>query len=144
MKKFLNTLYITTEDAYLSLNGETVDVIFGDSSHKQIPLHTLNNIVSFSYKGASTADVNTETAAGRKRLAKIAKICCNYGQRVQNSVFECDLDASQMVIVKNQLLGIINRDMDSIRIYNLGNKYSSKIEQHGRKESYDPEGNVIL
>ena len=47
-------------------------------------------------------------------------------------------------IVKNQLLGIINRDMDSIRIYNLGNKYSSKIEQHGRKESYDPEGNLIL
>ena len=91
-----------------------------------------------------TYDVNTETLAGRKRLAKIAKICCNYGQRVQNSVFECDLDASQMVIVKNQLLGIINRDMDSIRIYNLGNKYSSKIEQHGRKESYDPEGNLIL
>lgn len=55
MKKLLNTLYITTEDAYLSLNGETVDVIFADDTHKQIPLHTLNGIVSFSYKGASPA-----------------------------------------------------------------------------------------
>lgn len=91
-----------------------------------------------------TYDVNTETAAGRKRLAKIAKICCNYGQRVQNSVFECDLDASQMVIVKNQLLFDMDEEMDSIRIYNLGKKYSSKIEQYGKKESYDPEGNLIL
>ena len=91
-----------------------------------------------------TYDVNTETAAGRKRLAKIAKICCNYGQRVQNSVFECDLDASQMVIVKNQLLFAMDEEMDSIRIYNLGKQYSSKIEQYGKKESYDPEGNLIL
>ena len=91
-----------------------------------------------------TYDVNTETAAGRKRLAKIAKICCNYGQRVQNSVFECDFDASQMVIVKNQLLFAMDEEMDSIRIYNLGKKYSSKIEQYGKKESYDPEGNLIL
>ena len=91
-----------------------------------------------------TYDVNTETAAGRKRLAKIAKVCCNYGQRVQNSVFECDLDASQMVIVKNQLLFAMDEEMDSIRIYNLGKKYSSKIEQYGKKESYDPEGNLIL
>lgn len=91
-----------------------------------------------------TYDVNTETVAGRKRLAKIAKICCNYGQRVQNSVFECDLDASQMVIVKNQLLSIMDGETDSIRIYNLGKKYSSKIEQYGNKESYDPEGSLIL
>ena len=91
-----------------------------------------------------TYDVNTETATGRKRLAKIAKICCNYGQRVQNSVFECDLDASQMVIVKEQLLSAMNGERDSIRIYHLGNKYSSKIEQYGNKESYDPEGDLIL
>lgn len=77
-------------------------------------------------------------------MAKIAKICCNYGQRVQNSVFECDFDASQMVIVKNQLLFAMDEEMDSIRIYNLGKKYSSKIEQYGKKESYDPEGNLIL
>lgn len=91
-----------------------------------------------------TYDVNTETAAGRKRLSKIAKICCNYGQRVQNSVFECDLDASQMVLVKDRLLSVINEEKDSIRIYNLGNKYSSKIEQYGKIRSYDPEGDLIL
>ena len=91
-----------------------------------------------------TYDVNTETAAGKRRLAKIAKICCNYGQRVQNSVFECDLDASQAVIVKEQLLSVMDSETDSIRIYNLGKKYSSKIEQYGNKESYDPEGNLIL
>ena len=91
-----------------------------------------------------TYDVNTETAAGRKRLTKIAKICCNYGQRVQNSVFECDLDASQMVMVKEQLLSIMNAERDSIRMYNLGNKYSSKIVQFGKNESYDPEGDLIL
>ncbi len=91
-----------------------------------------------------TYDVSTETAAGRKRLARIAKICCNYGQRVQNSVFECDLDASQMVIVKSQLLGIMDEERDSIRIYNLGNKYMSKIEQYGKIVSYDPEGELIL
>lgn len=91
-----------------------------------------------------TYDVNTETADGRKRLTNIAQICCNYGQRVQNSVFECDLDASQMVIVKEQLLSIINEERDSIRIYNLGNKYSSKTEQYGKNKSYDPEGDLIL
>lgn len=91
-----------------------------------------------------TYDVNTETAAGRKRLVKVAKICCNYGQRVQNSVFECDLDASQMVIVRERLLSVVNGETDSIRIYILGNKYSSKIEQYGNKRSYDPEGDLIL
>lgn len=91
-----------------------------------------------------TYDVSTETTEGRKRLAKIAKICCNYGQRVQNSVFECDLDASQMVIVKDRLLSVINAEKDSIRIYNLGNKYVSKIEQYGKIESYDPEGDLIM
>lgn len=91
-----------------------------------------------------TYDVNTETAQGRKRLSKIAKICCNYGQRVQSSVFECDLDASQMVIVKEQLLNIMDGERDSIRIYNLGNRYSSRIEQYGKNESYDPEGDLIL
>lgn len=91
-----------------------------------------------------TYDVNTETAAGRKRLTKIAKICCNYGQRVQNSVFECDLNASQMVIVKDMLLSAMNPEKDSIRFYTLGNKYSSKIEQYGKIESYDPEGDLIL
>ena len=91
-----------------------------------------------------TYDVNTENAAGKKRLAKIAKICCNYGQRVQNSVFECDLDASQEILVKDKLLSIMDSELDSIRFYNLGKKYASKIEQFGKNISYDPEGDLLL
>lgn len=91
-----------------------------------------------------TYDVKTENAAGRKRLAKIAKICVNYGQRVQNSVFECDLDPAQFVVVKSKLLGIMNDNEDSVRFYHLGNKYSQKIEHFGVKSSYDPEGTLIV
>ena len=91
-----------------------------------------------------TYDVNTTTGAGRKRLTKIAKECVNYGQRVQNSVFECDLDAAMLVKVRKTLLEIINEDEDSLRIYNLGNKYTGKIEHYGIKDTYDPEGNLIL
>lgn len=91
-----------------------------------------------------TYDVNTTTAAGRKRLTKIAKECVNYGQRVQNSVFECDLDAAMLVKVRKILLDIINETEDSLRIYNLGNKYAGKIEHYGIKETYDPEGDLIL
>ena len=91
-----------------------------------------------------TYDVNTTTGAGRKRLTKIAKECVNYGQRVQNSVFECDLDAAMLVKVRKTLLEIINEDEDSLRIYNLGNKYIGKIEHYGIKDTYNPEGNLIL
>ena len=91
-----------------------------------------------------TYDVNTTTPAGRKRLAKLAKECCNYGQRVQNSVFECSLDAAKFVTVKAKLLQIIDQTQDSLRIYHLGNNYEKKIEQFGTKTSYDPEGVMIL
>lgn len=69
-----------------------------------------------------TYDVSTQDAAGRKRLRKVAKECVNYGQRVQNSVFECVLDSSQLLIVKDKLLSMINPEEDSLRFYNLGNK----------------------
>lgn len=91
-----------------------------------------------------TYDVNTTTASGKKRLAKISKECVNYGQRVQNSVFECNLDSALLVKVRKKLLDIIDVDSDSLRIYNLGNKYSGKIEHYGIKETYDGEGNLIL
>lgn len=91
-----------------------------------------------------TYDVNTETAAGKKRLSKIAKTCVNYGQRVQNSVFECDLDAAQLVMVRQKLLDVMDQTADSLRIYHLGNRYRSKIEQYGCKQSYDPEDTLIL
>jgi len=84
-----------------------------------------------------TYDVNTETAAGIKRLRKVAKQCVNYGQRVQNSVFECNLDAAKFRQVKAILEDIINKEVDSLRFYNLGNNYQSKIEHIGAKQSFD-------
>ena len=78
-----------------------------------------------------TYDVNTETAAGRARLRKVAKQCVNYGRRVQNSVFECMLDQAQCVALKAILTDIIDEDMDSLRFYYLGNKYQTKVEHIG-------------
>lgn len=91
-----------------------------------------------------TYDVNTETSSGKRRLCKIARVCCNYGQRVQNSVFECDLEADKFVVVKDKLLEIMDTERDSIRFYHLGNKYKQKIEEYGCKRSYDPEGIMII
>ncbi len=91
-----------------------------------------------------TYDVNTTDAAGKKRLAKAAKICVNYGQRVQNSVFECSLDNAQLIVVRNKLLKVINEECDSLRIYNLGNSYANRIEHYGVKETYDPAAPIIM
>ncbi len=91
-----------------------------------------------------TYDVNTEDAAGRKRLRKIAKQCTNYGQRVQNSVFECLLDAGQCRLLQSKLLEIMDPSRDSLRFYYLGNKYQTKIEHFGVKDSYDPEGTLMV
>ncbi len=87
-----------------------------------------------------TYDVNTGDASGRKRLRQVAKQCVNYGQRVQNSVFECLLDAAQFKMVKNKLMKIVDKEKDSLRFYNLGNSYQTKVEHYGAKPSYDPEG----
>ena len=89
-------------------------------------------------------DVNTEDAAGRRRLRKVAKECVNYGQRVQNSVFECDLDAAQLALVRHKLEELINPKRDSLRFYNLGNRYSTKITHIGVKPSYDPENLLMI
>lgn len=89
-------------------------------------------------------DVSTETSAGRKRLRKVAKECVNYGQRVQNSVFKCQLNSTEYRQVKATLEGIINKDEDSLRFYNLGDKYKNKIEHIGIKESFDIKGTLIL
>ncbi len=91
-----------------------------------------------------TYDVSTSDAAGRKRLSKVAKICVNYGQRVQNSVFECDLDNAQLIAVRGELLKAMDKTQDSLRIYNLGNHYVNRIEHYGVKAAYDPEGSLIL
>ena len=91
-----------------------------------------------------TYDVRTEDTAGRRRLAKVAKICVNYGQRVQNSVFECKLDSAQLTVVRDKLKKVIDEERDSLRIYNLGNNYANKIEHYGVKASYDPEEPLII
>lgn len=91
-----------------------------------------------------TYDVNTEDGQGRSRLRKVARQCVNYGKRVQNSVFECILDAGQCKLLKAQLLGIIDQEKDSLRFYYLGNQYKNKIEHYGIKDTYDQEGVLIL
>lgn len=91
-----------------------------------------------------TYDVSTQDAAGKKRLRKVAKECVNYGQRVQNSVFECMLDASQILILKDKLKSLIDEGQDSLRFYYLGNKYQTKIEHFGVKTAYEPEGVLMI
>ncbi len=91
-----------------------------------------------------TYDVNTETEAGKRRLRRVAKQCVNYGQRVQNSGFECVMDAAKCREVKNKLEKIIDKDKDSLRFYYLGNNYKSKVEHIGAKESFDVEGTLII
>ena len=82
-----------------------------------------------------TYDVNVEDAAGKSRLRKIAKRCMDCGQRVQNSVFECLLDAAQCKKLQSDLMKIMDKDKDSVRFYLLGNQYKTKIEHDGRKRS---------
>ena len=89
-------------------------------------------------------DVSTSDPTGKKRLRKIAKECQNHAQRVQNSVFEADLDYSTFLKLKDRLVNIMDKDKDSIRFYYLGNKWERKIEHIGVKESYNPEGVIII
>lgn len=91
-----------------------------------------------------TYDVSTETEGGRKRLYRVAKKCLSYGQRVQNSVFECNIDWSQYLKLQNELRKIINVEKDSLRFYNLGNNYSDKVVHVGTKSSVDVEGDLIV
>ena len=88
-------------------------------------------------------DVNTETLEGRRRLRKVAKICMKYGQRVQNSVFECLVNSSDYLILKHALMEVIDDVHDSIRYYNLGLNYSSRIEYRG-KQSHLPIDEVMM
>ncbi len=91
-----------------------------------------------------TYDVNTESLAGQRRLRKIAKQCVNYGQRVQNSVFECTVDAAQYRLLKATLCELMDAKVDSLRFYKLGNSYKDKIEHFGAKKGYDANEALIL
>lgn len=89
-------------------------------------------------------DVSTISPAGRKRLRRVAKFCKNYGQRVQNSVFECNLDFSQFAVFKNDLIKEISTSEDSLRFYTLGNNWRGHVEHIGAKPSIDFEGPLIV
>jgi CRISPR-associated protein Cas2 len=91
-----------------------------------------------------TYDVETCTEGGQRRLRRVAKLCKDYGQRVQNSVFECNLDSAQFVTLKAKLLKEIDMDKDSLRFYKLGTKWENKIEHYGVKQSYNPESVLIV
>ena len=90
-----------------------------------------------------TYDVSRDDG-GEKRLRKIAKICEKYGQRVQNSTFECLVNPQQLVVLKNDLLKNFNENYDSIRIYYLGSNWKRRVEHFGIKEGYDPEGPLVF
>ncbi len=91
-----------------------------------------------------TYDVNTETAAGKTRLRKVAKQCVNYGRRVQNSVFECILDNAQCVLLKSILTDIIDEEKDSLRFYYLGNNYKTKVDHMGVDRGLAADDTLIL
>jgi CRISPR-associated protein Cas2 len=91
-----------------------------------------------------TYDVSTQDKAGRKRLRRIAKICLDYGQRVQNSVFELLVDPTQWAECKGKLIKEFNSDQDSLRFYYLGSNWKRKVEHHGAKPSLDIDGPLII
>jgi CRISPR-associated protein Cas2 len=91
-----------------------------------------------------TYDVNVTTDAGKRRLRRVAKQCVNYGQRVQNSVFECLVDPTQFAELKHRLESIIDVETDSLRYYFLGSNWKKRIEHVGAKTAYDPEGVLMI
>ncbi|MCC6381681.1 MAG: CRISPR-associated endonuclease Cas2 [Dehalococcoidia bacterium] len=89
-------------------------------------------------------DVSTETEAGKRRLRRVAKVCERYGQRVQKSVFECNLGSVQLVRLRGQLLDEIDARHDSLRLYFLGEDDRKRTEQYGRGHLWDFEGPLIV
>ena len=91
-----------------------------------------------------TYDVSTQSPTGQKRLRNVAKQCKNYGQRVQNSVFECVVDPTQFAELRGKLEKIIDKEQDSLRYYFLGKNWKNRVEHIGAKETYDPEGILMI
>ena len=91
-----------------------------------------------------TYDVSTGDAAGRRRLRRVARLCQDYGQRVQYSVFECQVDAAQWTDLRARLLSEIDDSADSLRFYRLGNNWRGRVEHVGAKPSYDPDGVLVF
>ena len=91
-----------------------------------------------------TYDVNTQTAAGRTRLRRVAKECVNFGQRVQNSVFEINLEYGKFILLKDKLIKLIDPETDNLRFYYLGNSWRKRIEQFGVEQKYDSESVLLF
>jgi len=91
-----------------------------------------------------TYDVSTSDSGGARRLRRVAKICTEYGQRVQCSVFECLVDPGQYELLKHRLDEVIDSEKDSLRFYNLGKNWKGRVEKIGRSQSYDPEGLLFI
>ena len=91
-----------------------------------------------------TYDVSTTTKEGRKRLRRVARVCEDYGQRVQNSVFECLVDASQWTKLRFRLLDEMKAEEDSLRFYFLGSRWNAKVEHLGAKPTYDQGGPLVV
>ena len=89
-------------------------------------------------------DVSTVTPEGRKRLRRVARACLDYGQRVQNSVFECLVDPARWVLLRNRLIAEANLNEDSLRFYFLGDNWRRRIEHVGAKASYDPDDTMLV
>ncbi len=91
-----------------------------------------------------TYDVNVETSEGKSRLRRIAKECVNYGQRVQNSVFEVNLEYGKFILLKDRLVRLMDQEKDNLRFYYLGNHWKEKVEQFGVSQKYDSEGLLLF
>jgi CRISPR-associated protein Cas2 len=89
-------------------------------------------------------DVSTASAEGRRRLRQVAKACVDFGQRVQNSVFECLVDPAQWTQLRQTLVELIDAEEDSLRFYFLGRNWQKRVEHVGAKTTYDPEGPLIV
>jgi CRISPR-associated protein Cas2 len=91
-----------------------------------------------------TYDVKTSESGGSRRLRRVAKVCTDYGQRVQYSVFECIVDPAQWVMLRQRLIDEIDQDKDSLRFYMLGANWRNRQEHIGAKESFDQEGPLVV
>lgn len=91
-----------------------------------------------------TYDVSTTDAAGKRRLRRVARACKDFGQRVQFSVFECQVDPAQWAQLRARLLDEIDEGVDSLRFYRLGANWRGRVEHCGAKASYDPDGPLLV
>jgi CRISPR-associated protein Cas2 len=89
-------------------------------------------------------DVSTLEPAGQRRLRRVAKVCKDYGQRAQLSVFECEVDPAQWTVLRDKLLKEVNLEEDSLKFYFLGANWKRRVEQLGIKKSYDPNDPMIV